>query len=186
MTSGFRGWTALRGRLLRALHRLGWAGVLGAGLLAFSAAFAITVERDQAARRETLAAERTRLLRMDARPEADHRSERQRLAAFYQRFPTQGTLPARLQRLHELAESHGVAVSRADVRESRDVSTRFQRVILTLPVGGGFDEVYAWLGEVLATMPEVSLESLSLKRDATDAADADIEIRLAIYVREGT
>ncbi|MBL8446819.1 MAG: hypothetical protein JNJ44_05320 [Zoogloeaceae bacterium] len=186
MTAGAGGWTVLRGRIVRALHRLGWAGAVGAGLLAFSAAFAISVERDQALRREALVAERARLLRIAALPEADHRSERQRLIAFYEHFPTQGTLPGRLQRVHELAEAHGVEVSRADVRESRDVSTRLRRVILSLPVSGGFDEVYAWLGEVLATMPEVGLETLNLKRDATDTADADIEVRLAVYVREGT
>jgi Tfp pilus assembly protein PilO len=174
---------ALRASLLRSVHRAGWAGAVGAGLLAFALAFGYTVAAEQGTRRQQLAAERTRLLQAAAAPVADQRSERERLEAFYARFPSAADLPARLQELHRLAEAHGVVLARADYRSSREAGTRLQRVSLSLPLSGAFEPVYQWLAEVLATMPEVAVEGLSLKREGTDAGEVDIELHLALFVR---
>lgn len=165
---------------------MGWAGALGAGLLAFAVAFGYTLAADQAARREKLGAERARLLKLAAHPEADQRSERERLEAFYGRFPKAAELPARLQELHRLAESHGVALARADYRASRDAGTGLQRVSLNLPISGPFQPTYDWLAEVLASMPEVALESLTLKRERTEEGNLDMEVRLVLFVRGAT
>jgi len=173
----------LRAGLLRALHRTGWAGAVGVGLIAFALAFGYTVAADQAKRREALVAERARLLKAAASPAADQRSEAEHLAAFYARFPAVTELPARLQELHRLAEAHGVMLARADYRASREAGTGLQRVSLTLPASGAFEPLYQWLAEVLATMPEVALESLSVKREDTGAGNVDVELHLAIFLR---
>lgn len=173
----------LRSALLRGLYRAGWAGAVGAGLLAFAVAFGYTVSADQAGRRQDLAAERARLLKAAADPAQDQRSDRERLAAFYARFPTAAELPARLQELHRLADAHGVVLARADYRSSRDAGTALQRVSLSLPLSGPFEPVYAWLGEVLATMPEVAVEGLALKRESTEAGTVDIDLRLVLFLR---
>lgn len=173
----------LRSSLLRALHRVGWAGALGVGLIAFALAFGYTVAADQARRGDELAAERVRLLKAAASPAADQRSEAERLAAFYARFPTVTELPARLQELHRLAEAHGVVLARADYRASREAGTGLQRVSLSLPSSGAFEPLYRWLAEVLATMPEVALESLTVKREDTATDEVEVELRLAIFLR---
>lgn len=175
----------LRSRLLRSLHRAGWAGAVGAGLLAFALAFGYTVGADQAARRQQLAGERTRLLQAAASPTEDRRSDRERLTAFYARFPAASELPARLQELHRLADAHGVALARADYRSSREAGSTLQRVSLNLPLSGGFDPVYQWLSEVLATMPEVAVEGLAIKRESTEGGQVDIDLRLVLFLRGG-
>jgi hypothetical protein len=173
----------LGARLLRALRRAGWAGALGAGLLAFALAFGYAVAADQDRRRDELAAARARLLKAASEPAADPRSGGERLAAFYARFPAEAALPARLQELHRLAEAHGVVLARADYRTSREPGTGLHRVSLSLPVSGAFEPVYQWLAAVLGSMPEVALESLSVKREGTDDAEVEVELRLAIFVR---
>lgn len=173
----------LRALVLRGLHRAGWAGAVGVGLMAFALAFGYTVAADQAKRQAQLAAERTRLLQASSGPAADQRPEAERLAAFYARFPSLAELPARLQELHRLAESHGVVLARADYRASRDTGTGLQRVTLNLPASGAFEPVYQWLAEVLASMPEVALESLSIKRDDTADGEVDVELRLVLFLR---
>lgn len=175
----------LRARLLRSLQRAGWAGALGAGLLAFALAFGYTVAEDQSRRQSELAAERARLLKAASGPAADQRSEAERLAAFYARFPAETALPARLRELHRLAADHGVALARADYRISRESGTGLQRVTLSLPVSGAFEPVYGWLAEVLATMPEVALDSLSVKREETTDGELEVELRLVLFVRGG-
>lgn len=174
---------ALRAVVLRSLHRAGWAGAVGAGLIAFALAFGYTVAADQAKRQVQLAAERSRLLETTRGPAADQRPAAERLAAFYARFPAMAELPVRLQELHRLAESHGVVLARADYRASRDAGTGLQRVTLDLPVSGAFDPVYQWLAEVLESMPEVALESLSIKREDTAAGEVDVELRLVLFLR---
>jgi Tfp pilus assembly protein PilO len=173
----------LRASLLRSLQRAGWAGALGVGLMAFALAFGYTVSTDQTRRQEQLAAERSLLLKAASGSAADQRPDAERLAAFYARFPALDELPARLQELHRLAETHGVVLARADYRASRDAGTGLSRVSLSLPASGAFEPVYQWLAEVLATMPEVALESLSIKREDTAAGEVEVELRLAIFLR---
>lgn len=173
----------LRPRLARGLHRLGWAGAVGAGLLAFALAFGYTVAAEQEAQRQRLASERTRLLRAAAVPEEDRRTDREQLESFFARFPAAAELPARLQELHRLAETHGVTLARADYRASREAGTSLQRVSLGLPVSGAFEPVYQWLAEVLASMPEVAVESISIKRDSTETGSVEVELRLALFLR---
>lgn len=178
--------TGLRAALLRGLHRAGWAGALGAGLLAFGLAFGYSAAADQARRQEQLAAERSRLLKAASGPAAERRPEAERLAAFYARFPAMTDLPARLQELHRLADAHGVRLERADYRASREPGTGLSRVNLALPASGAFAPVYEWLAEVLASMPEVALESLSLKREDTAAGEVEVELHLTLFLRGQT
>lgn len=181
-----QGLLALRAALLRSLHRAGWAGAVGAGLMAFALAFGYTATADQAQRQAELVAERSRLLKAASGPAADQRPAAERLAAFYARFPNLAELPARLQELHRLAESHGVVLARADYRASRDAGTGLQRVTLNLPASGAFDPIYRWLDEILASMPEAALESLSVKREDTAAGEVDVELRLVLFLRGQT
>ncbi|MDY0013004.1 MAG: hypothetical protein RBS40_08960 [Rhodocyclaceae bacterium] len=170
-------------RLVRALQASAWAGAAGVALLAFAFAFGHAARTEQEAARAALARERASLLHQATQPGAARRSDRENLLAFYRRFPPAGELPARLALLHRLAADQGVALARADYRISPEPGTPLQRVALGLPVRGAFAPVHGWLAEVFREMPEVALESLSLKREATEAAELALELRINLYVR---
>jgi hypothetical protein len=176
------GFALLRERFGRTLLRAGWPGIGGVALLAGAAVFAYLTGAAIDERRAELAEERARLLRGEVRqtPGGD---ERERLKAFYDRFPLATELPARLRLLHELATAQGVNVQRTDYRSTIESGTPLLEVTLSIPVNGEFAALYGWLGELLREMPEVALDTLSVKRATTDTTTVEAELRLQLYVR---
>lgn len=172
----------LRERVGRAVLRAGWPGLVGFALLVLASVLgpAWRVAADE--RRVELADERARLLRGEVR-ETPAVGERERLDAFYARFPHVADLPAALRRLHEHASARGVDLLRTDYRSTIDAGTPLQQVTLSIPVEGEFDSLYGWLADLMREMPEVGLESLSVERTATDTNVVAAELRLQLYLR---
>ncbi|KON80966.1 hypothetical protein PA01_04415 [Azoarcus sp. PA01] len=174
----------LQEAVLRAILHAGWPGALGASLLAFALAFGLSGDAEIGAQRDALAEERARLLR-PARLVAGATSDpRGRLDRYYAAFPVRAALPARLDRLHAMAETHGIGIDGAsyDIADVSDAP--LQRISLALPVRGDFTRVYAWLADALRELPELALESLSVKRAATDSTEVEGEARFVLFVRK--
>ena len=172
----------LRERLGRIVLRAGWAGGVGVALLVVAAVFSQVTDTATEERRAALASERARLLRGEVRREPEV-NERERLKAFYQRFPVATDLPEVLRRLHEHATARGVSLQRTDYRSSAEAGTPLLQVTLTIPVNGEFANLYGWLAEVLREMPEVALETLNVKRPAANSTVVEAEVRLQLYLR---
>ncbi|CAI06779.1 GspMb/PilO family protein [Aromatoleum aromaticum] len=169
--------------VLRAILHAGWAGAFGASLLAFALAFGFSGDAEIGAQRDTLAEERARLLR-PARPAAGATSDpRSRIDRYYAVFPVRAALPARLDRLHAVAEAQGIEIESAAYDTADVPDTPLERISLTLPVRGDFTRVYAWLAEALREIPELTLEALSVKRAAADSTEVEGEARFVLFVR---
>lgn len=178
-------WARLRERVLHSARRAGWAGALGVALLVGAALVHVVGGAALEARREALGAERTRLLRADPAAVAvpDGATPAERLADFYRGFPPLRELPRALARIHAHADRHALDLERADYRSADEAGTPLVRVSVTVPVRGEFAAIYAWLSELLGDMPELALESLSVRRSDGEIAYVDAELRLALFVR---
>lgn len=173
----------LQEAMLRAILHAGWPGALGALLLAFALAFGFSGDAETGAQRDALAEERTRLLR-PARPAAEAtRDPRSRIDRYYAAFPVRAALPARLERLHAIAEAQGIAIESAAYDTAAIPDTPLERISLALPVTGDFRRVYAWLAQALREIPELALESLSIQRAAANNTEVEGEVRIVLFVR---
>lgn len=180
-----RGLARLGEESWRAVRRAGWAGALGAILLAVALVGGAFGRAALDARRYALDAERIGLARSDRAAVAARAgsSPTERISDFYARFPALRELPRTLTRLHAHGDRHGLSFERADYRSSEEAGTPLLRVSLNLPVRGEFGQIYGWLSELLGDMPEVALEALSVRRGDSEVGLVDAEVRLAVFVR---
>lgn len=169
--------------VLRAILDAGWPGALGASLLAFALAFGFSGDAEMGAQRDALAEERARLLRPARHAAGATTDPRSRIDRYYAAFPARAALPARLDRLHAMAEAQGIAIEGAAYDTTDVPDTPLERVSLALPVSGDFTRVYAWLAEALREIPELALESLSVKRAATHSTEVEGRVRFVLFVR---
>lgn len=166
---------------LRMLRRAGWAGLLGLVLLLAAAVIQVTTGEWAAARRADLAAQRAQLAGQSPAGARGAPSA----ASFLAAFPAGSELPRVLARLYELSDAHGLNVERTAYRRADEPGTPLTRVSLQMPVQGRYGALYAWLGEVLGTMPAVGLESFSIRRVDQGADLVEADIRLVVFARQG-
>lgn len=160
----------------------GLPGALGVVLLAAAVLGGYAGGAGNDRRAAALAEERGRIAR-DANAPAPEADERTRVAAFFGHFPAVGALPDSLRRLNEHGATHGIRVQRTDYASTAVAGTPLTLVSLTIPVQADAEALYVWLGALLREMPEIALESVSLKRDTSDAATVEADIRLQLYLR---
>ncbi|WP_374485576.1 GspMb/PilO family protein [Zoogloea sp.] len=167
----------------RAFRRAGWAGVLGFALLVCALSFDYSGNHALEAEVESLGQEAQALARRLHQPARPQASARQRLEAFYAGFPVGTTLPDLLVRLHGHAQARGVALERADYRTAAEAGTPLERVTLDLPARGSYPVLRAWLDDLVAEMPELALESVSLRRERIDEPQLEARVQLAFFLR---
>lgn len=172
----------LRERLGRVAMRAGWAGLAGIVLLAVAVVGGRLGAAANEERRVALTEERARVVRSETQPTPET-DDRERLKAFYGRFPPATDLPVSLRRLHDHATAHGIRLQRTDYNSAASPATPLTQVTLNIPVQGEAAALYGWLAELLRDMPELALESVTLKRATTDASEVEAEVRMQLYLR---
>ncbi|WP_407278388.1 hypothetical protein U5817_18570 [Aromatoleum evansii] len=166
----------------RLVMNAGVPGVVGVLLLVAAALGGYAANTDIDRRAAALAEEQSRTERNASAP-APGSDDRARVAAFVGRFPPAAALPDSLRRLNEHGAAHGISVRRTDYGSSVVAGTPLTLVSLTIPVEADAAALYVWLGALLREMPEIALESLSFKRDKSDAETVEADIRLQLYLR---
>jgi hypothetical protein len=174
---------ALRLPVFRQARKAGWAGAAGGVLmlLALGAAWLGGGELDR--REQALSEERAAILHRMAAADQPRLDGRARLAAWYAGFAATDALPARLQRIHELAEARGLRLERADSRSSIAGGTPLLRIALHFPATGRPEHLYGWLSDCLRDMPDLALASLSLQREAIGRGEVEADVRWALFLR---
>jgi len=99
--------------------------------------------------------------------------------------PEAAALLGLLERVHGHALARGVEVDKAEYRSAVDAGSPLERISLELPARAPYGALRAWIGDVLAGMPEVALEHLALQRPAIDAAVVEARVRFVVFVRRG-
>lgn len=171
---------------IRLCRSAGWAGVIGSGLLVFAVSFDYFGNRTLAVQTDALQQEGRLLARRLRQPIAMPAvSDRQRVDAFYASLPQSGELPDLLVRLHGHALARGVRVESATFRSTPEPGTPLERITLELPAQGSYLLLRAWLNDIQTAMPEMALDSISLKRDSIAEPDVQVRMRFLVFLRRG-
>ena len=169
----------------RSFRRAGAAGVAGVALALFAVSFDLSGNRSLDAEADSLQQETRALSRRLRQPAPVAMPERSRLAAFHAGFPAAAALPELLVRVHGHALARGVEVDKAEYRTAADAASPLERITLELPARGAYAALREWITDVLAEMPEVAVEHLSLQRPAIDGPALEARVRFVIFVRRG-
>jgi hypothetical protein len=177
-------WQAPAAAGMRIARRAGWPGALGMGLVALALAYGHFGNGETRRQIAQLAEQQRSLREQAARPASRALPAREQLEHFYRRFPGGHAMQEVLVGLHELAAKHGLSPLRADYRDSAEPGTPLRRMRVLIPVRGSYKAVRAWLDDVIATMPQVAIEGLELRR--ADAGDeVEVQARFIMLVRDG-
>jgi len=172
----------------RVAQRLSWQGLAGLGLIIAACAFCAVVLVPLDARvaefktgmalphmgRDAAASP----LRA-AGPAAD-------LDAFYRSFPADDVLTDLLAKLHGIGDEHGLALQQADYRASDERAAWLGQYRITVPLSATYPQLKQFLAAVLAQMPNLSLDQISLQRHAVADARVEVQLQFTLYLRPRT
>jgi hypothetical protein len=172
------------------LRDLGWPGIVGLSLIAFTLAFhvsAILPAQQELERRQNEANSLRDRIQRATRIFVDNPgSPAGQLGAFYQFFPTAEDAPETLRHIYEGAQALGVVLDQGDYRVIPEKSGKLLRYQVTLPVKGPYPQIRKFLATVLTQNPTVSLENVSFGKQKVADPVVEARIRLVVYLRGET
>jgi Tfp pilus assembly protein PilO len=178
-------WQVAAAAAMRMARHAGWPAALGLGLFAFALAYGYWGNGGTRLQIAQIAEQQRSLRELTGRPAQEALPAREQLARFYQRFPAGDALQDVLLGLHQSAGKQGLSALRADYRDSAEPDTPLRRVRVHIPVRGSYKAVRAWLNDVIATMPEVALEGLEIRRAEMGQEAVEAQARFMVILRAG-
>src|SRR5262249_45730194 len=126
--------------LKRALVKLRWTGILGLGLIAFTAGltlFSVEASRQRLVSLDRdMAAVKSQLGRRSAVPSIP--TNRSQLSNFYTFFPLLENVPELLGRINRSAKEHQLILEKGEYKLSRETDFHLVRYQVTLPMHGDY------------------------------------------------
>ena len=168
----------------RWLINLRWPGLVGLGLLLFTAGLMTFAVQATQRRIHALDQEATSLsARVGTRGAVSVPvTGRSQLSNFYAFFPQTQNVPELLGRMNRAATQHAIVLEKGEYKFSREADFRLARYQVTLPVSGDYAKVRGFVNDVLAAVPSAALDELTLKRDAIDKSDLDSHVRFTLFL----
>lgn len=178
--------TRLRWAWRHAMESIGWQGMAGVGLVLGAACVFATMVVPMEARLEDT---RTRAalprkaadVPMQANKVADPATQ---LGELYRTLPGDDALSGLLSKLDEIGRAHGVALQQADYRAADDRGRQIGQYRISVPSITTYPQLKGFLAEVLATLPNVSLDQLSLRRRAPAESAIEVQMQFTVYLRQ--
>ena len=168
------------------LVRIGWVGVTGIALLAFSLAFYFSAISPALTTISALQLEaRTRLeqTRKPARATtADQDSPAAQLAVFYRYFPAHHSAPDWLERIYIAAREQNLQLEQGEYHTSREKSGKLTRLHVTLPLKGSYLQIRKFLAAILSEVSIASLDSVKFERQKIGDSTINAQIKLTLYL----
>jgi Tfp pilus assembly protein PilO len=161
---------------------LGVAGMASVALLVGALFFLFFIQQPLEARSERLS---HLLARSEARPLNDSQLQRAsttnaKMAAFYRFFDHDKQATDWLQTLHGIGQAAGVEFLSADYRVHK-TATPIERMEISLPVAGTYEQIRVFLKNALREIPVLSLDQLSFRRSSASDATVHAQLRLTLH-----
>lgn len=102
--------------------------------------------------------------------------------AFLDRFPRPETLSRELQTIFDIAEGYGLELDEVAYRKVRKQDERLERYFVDFAIDAPYPDSRAFLGDVLAAIPSVSLDQLSVTRDSVQSSEVHLRVRLTLFL----
>jgi hypothetical protein len=165
--------------LQRARDELGFVGLLAIGLLFASIVFFFVALKPLEQRHDALESQAAN----GAAPGGTGRaaSAAARLAAFYQFFETGEAATGWLARLHAAGAAAGIEIRSANYTLHK-TGTRIERYEIVLPLTGSYPQIRAFLRNVLAEIPVLSLDQIHIKREQAQGGRVQAEARMTLHL----
>lgn len=177
---------ALRSEIQRLLRRTGWIGVIGlallGGSLVFYAAMVLPLQmesRQLEASQEKL--ERS-ILEMKRGKAAAAPTSAMQLAAFYDFFPGFNRIDELVARIYAVAKHQHISLANGQYKLAEDASGKLYRYQITLPLDASQIQISRFLAEILAEIPALSLDDISLKRETIGTPTVNARLRLTLFL----
>ncbi|HXU41108.1 MAG TPA: GspMb/PilO family protein [Burkholderiales bacterium] len=159
-------------RVLQLRHELGALGTAALIMLAAAGVFFLMVL-------QPMQDERMRL--EGALSKNASRGSSTNLSAFYGFLESKDeTTTDALAKLYAIGTATGVELQSGSYR-SQPAAGRLERYELALPVSGSYAQIRDFLNRVLAEIPALSLDQMSLRRDGRNDAAVHAELRLTLH-----
>jgi Tfp pilus assembly protein PilO len=160
----------------RLLHRIGFAGlaciVLLAAALLFSSFVVTPLEQRNQLLKETAGREGRK---------AEASASGDKVAAVYEFLQKDEDTTDWLAKLHGIGLATGVQLKSASYR-TQNTEGRIVRYEIVLPVTGNYAQIRDFLKRSLAEIPVLSVDQLTLKREAKNAGTIQAEMRLTLHM----
>ncbi|MEQ1668574.1 MAG: type 4a pilus biogenesis protein PilO [Sulfuriferula sp.] len=181
-------WYFVRWTAQRWLRRIGWPGMLAIGILAMCPAFYFSAISSEQARltaaRHSAVSLHKQLVLAGKSVKVAVLSPEDRLAAFYQEFPTEGCSPQLLEKLVVLASNHGLSLNDGEYKTTQDKVGKLVRYQMTLPVQGEYPQIRKFLAALPTELPAIALENVQFERPKIADPRVEAKIRLVLYLRQ--
>ena len=174
---------ALDRLLLQLRGELGATGFAALGLLVLSALFLALVLKPLEARNAQLADELQRHASRAGKAEggAGAAGAAAKLETFYSYLGRDEAATDWLAKLYGIARATGIDMQSATYK-SQSAGRRIERYEIVLPVTGTYLQVRDFLKRALAEIPVLSLDQMSLKREARNEGEVQAELHLTLHM----
>ena len=163
--------------------RLGLPGIVGLGIFAFGLAFYVSAIYPAQGRLEALRRDAESLGQLARAAAGEQKSGPvEQLSAFYEFFPKSASSPDWLAKLYEAAAAQNLNLEQGEYRMVRDRTGRLLRYEINLPVKGGYLQIRKFLSQLLADIPNASLDSVTFQRQKISDAAIESQIKLTLYL----
>lgn len=157
------------------LDRLGWAGLIGIGVLLFCASFYLSALAPLQAEAAQLEAEKTELERhANLEPAATATPKEERVL----NAPPLHEAPAMLDRLHGLAEQSKVTMDRPTYKVGQRERSNLHDYDLSLAVRGAYPDIRAFIASLADAGSGLVFDGVSFQRGRAIDPVVDAQVRL--------
>lgn len=183
-------WSRVRWTARHWLHRMGWPGVLGIGILAMCPAFYLSTIRPEQARldsaRHSVSRLHEQLALAGKSPNGVEHSPEDQLAEFYSKFPQEGCSPQWMEKLVALAASRGLTLNDGEYKATHERVGKLVRYQMTLPVMGEYPQIRKFLTDLPGALPVVALENVQFERKKVADPNVEAKIKLVLYLEQAS
>ena len=158
----------------RIQEQIGLAGVLGICLLAAALAFSNLVIHP-------LEARGARLQDKASRKGPAVQAGADKVAAVYEYLTREQETTDWLAKLHAIGAATGVQLKSASYKTQK-TDTRIVRYEIVLPVAGNYGQIREFLKRSVAEIPVLSVDQMTLKREAKNENLIQAEMRLTLHM----
>ena len=166
----------------RALSVLGAPGIIGIGLLLFSAglyhSWIIPAQTEVAAMEEKADRRQHR-----SAPQTVKHGNQDPLAEFYDFFPLVGTGAEWLDKVYGLAEKQGLELPKGEYQLTVNAQDKLTSYQAMFPLKGTYQQLRAFIENVLNELPFASLDDLRLEKQRTADTAVDSQVKLTFFLR---
>ena len=105
------------------------------------------------------------------------------LDAFYQKFPAESEVPDTLGRMIKLAQKKGLNPKQAGYRMVRNNPGELLSYQIALPIKGAYPSIMTYAFELLATIPNLSLDNVSFQRQKIGDDVIEATLKMTLYIK---